>query len=411
MLADEHRTASSFGMSVIRACGWAIALLVTATACQPADDRDVVHRLKPAQVEVEWVAPSPRIENIPGLEIVDGERPNVWAEPLVDLADIRPGGLPPDGLPALNRPGFIRASSVWFMADREPVVALNINGDARAYPVQILLWHEIVNDVVGGVPVAITYCPLCNSAVAYERNIDDVVLEFGTSGRLLNSALVMYDRQTGSLWSHFTGDAVVGEMTGTDLVAHPLSTVAWSDWREANPSGLVLDRETGFHKEYGFNPYPGYDDVDAQPFLFDGEVDGRFTAMTRVVAFNGGDEAVAVPLSTLRDQRLVRIDGDDADVIVWWKPGTSSALDSFDVAAGHDVGSTFVGRVNGDDDFAVVNDGAALRDAATESIWNILGRATDGSRQGERIAQVQHFDTFWFAWAAYRPDTTVVRPG
>jgi len=358
---------------------------------------------------VEWVPPSPRIETIPGLEIVDGVRENTWAKPLVDLGDIRPGGLPPDGLPALNRPAFVRARSVWFLADREPVVTLEINGDARAYPVQILMWHEIVNDVVGGVPVAVTYCPLCNSAVAYERQIDDVVLEFGTSGRLLNSALVMYDRQTGSLWSHYTGEAIVGEMTGTELTVYPLSTVAWSDWSDAHPGGLVLDRETGFVKEYGFNPYPGYDDVDAQPFLFDGEVDGRYTAMTRMVAFEIDGEPVAVPLSGLQERPLIVTELGNEWILIWWKPGTSSALDSFDVAGGDDVGSVFVGKVDSDESFTVSEDGISIIDDATGSRWNILGHATHGPREGAQIEQVQHFDTFWFAWSTYRPDTTIVR--
>lgn len=383
-------------------------VIAVCSACLPADDQDVVYRLKPAQVAVDWVPPSPRIETIPGLEIVDGVRENTWAKPLVDLGDIRPGGLPPDGLPALNRPAFIPARSVWFLADREPVVTLEINGDARAYPVQILMWHEIVNDVVGGVPVAVTYCPLCNSAVAYERQIDDVVFEFGTSGRLLNSALVMYDRQTGSLWSHYTGEAIVGEMTGTELTVYPLSTVAWSDWSDAYPGGLVLDRETGFFKEYGLNPYPGYDDVDAQPFLFDGEVDGRYTAMTRMIAFEIDGKPVAVPLSGLQKQLLIVTELSNEWILIWWKPGTSSALDSFDVAGGNDVGSVFVGKIDADESFTVSEGGISIIDDATGSSWNILGHATRGPRKGARIEQVQHFDTFWFAWSTYRPDTTIV---
>ena len=121
---------------------------------------------------------------------------------------------------------------------------------------------------VGGVPVAVTYCPLCNSAVAYDRRVDDQIVEFGTSGMLLNSSLVMYDRQTETLWSHFTGEGIVGELTGSQLVTFPVSTVPWGLWRDANPDGLVLSRDTGFDRSYGRNPYPGYDDVNGQPFLF-----------------------------------------------------------------------------------------------------------------------------------------------
>lgn len=375
------------------------------TACTITDDRDVVTRLLPAQVPVAQVAPSPEVDGVPALQIVDGVIANTGPDPLVDLDRITSGGLPPDGLPSIDQPRFVRARSVWFLSDREPVLSLEINGDARAYPVQIMMWHEIVNDVVGGVPVTVTYCPLCNSAVAYERVLDDRTLEFGTSGRLLNSSLVMYDRQTGSLWSHFTGQAIVGDLVGERLPVSPLATVAWDDWRSAHPNGLVLDRETGFIKEYGLNPYPGYDDVDATPFLFEGSVNGQFTAMTRMVAFIVGEQGFAIPLDRLRREPLLQPVVGDRRVVVWWKPGVSSALDSFDVAAGRDVGATFVGSAEADDVF-VLQDGV-VKDRATGSTWDIFGRAVAGSRQGEVIERLPHFDTFWFAWSAFRPNTTV----
>ena len=389
-----------------RVMGSALVGVVPLVGCLPADDADRVYRLIPDQVDVDRVAPSPAIDTIPGLDIVDGLITDPDPPPAVDLAAIRPSGLPPDALPSLDEPPFVRARSVWFLQEREPVIALEIDGDARAYPLQILMWHEIVNDVVGGVPVAVTYCPLCNSAVVYERTVDDLILEFGVSGRLLNSSLVMYDRQTGTLWSHYTGGGVVGELTGTELATHPVSIVAWADWKAAHPNGLVLDRETGFIKEYGLNPYPGYDDVDERPFLFEGEVDGRYTAMTRVVTFTLDDTAVAVTLDRLRTDELVRTTVGDRDVIVRWTPGVSSALDSFDVAAGADVGTTFVAVVDSDDTFTTDDD--RLVDTATGSTWDVFGEAIDGPRRGERLERIQHFDTFWFAWAAFRPDTIVI---
>ena len=140
--------------------------------------------------------------------------------------------------------------------------AIDIDGDLRAYPVQILKWHEIVNDTVGGIPVAVSYCPLCNTALAYDRRIDRRIMEFGTSGLLWNSALVRYDRQTETLWSHFTGQGILGELTGIKLDTYPVATVPWAMWREANPEGLVFTRDTGFDRDNGRNPYPGYDDVN-----------------------------------------------------------------------------------------------------------------------------------------------------
>ncbi|NNE13139.1 MAG: DUF3179 domain-containing protein, partial [Ilumatobacter sp.] len=203
-----------------------------------------------------------------------GDVPPSAPPPLVQFEEIRSGGPPPDGIPPIDEPRFLLPGDVDFLADNEPVLALEIDGDARAYPVQIMTWHEIVNDTVGGTPVTVSYCPLCNSAVAYDRRLGDRILDFGTSGLLYNSALVMYDRQTQTLWSHFTGQGIIGELTGEELVTYPLATVAWSTWRDTNPDGLVLSRDTGFSRDYGRNPYPGYDRVDGVPFLFQGEVDG-----------------------------------------------------------------------------------------------------------------------------------------
>ncbi|MGD9752664.1 MAG: DUF3179 domain-containing (seleno)protein, partial [Acidimicrobiia bacterium] len=165
---------------------------------------------------------------------------DAFPPPLVDPSDVRPGGPPPDGIPPIDQPRFERATSVEWLHDAEPVLSLEINGDARAYPIQIMTWHEIVNDAVGDVPVAVTYCPLCNSAIVYDRRADGRIFDFGTSGRLLHSSLVMYDRQTESLWSHFTGQAVIGTATGTTLETWPVSTISWESFRAAHPDGLVL---------------------------------------------------------------------------------------------------------------------------------------------------------------------------
>src|SRR5262249_62372242 len=136
-------------------------------------------------------------------------------------------------------------------------------------------WHEIVNDTVGGVPVAVTYCPLCNSAIAYDRRGVGRVLSFGTSGRLFDSNLVMYDRQTQSLWVQFTGQAVARVLTGPPLTPYPMQTVAWGAWRAAHPRGWGLSRDTGYTRPYRPNPYPRYGNINSQPFLFSGRVNAR----------------------------------------------------------------------------------------------------------------------------------------
>lgn len=372
----------------------------TEDGTEPAEDS--------TSITVDQIASSPSTVTISGLDMARGQAEVEGPSPLVPMDEIISGGPPPDGIPPIDEPRFSSVDDVDFLADNEPVLAVEIDGEARAYPVQILMWHEIVNDTIAGVPVSVTYCPLCNSAVAYDRRLDDLVVDFGTSGMLWNSALVMYDRQTETLWSHFTGQGIVGELTGTTLDTFPVATVPWGRWRDTHPDALVLSRETGFSRDYGRNPYPGYDDVTSQPFLFEGEVDGRFTAMTRIVGIQLDDEALAVPLTQLRDERVVAHELGGQRLVVFWEPGTASALDSASIADGDDVGSTgvFIPAADGQD-LTFTGDDGGFTDDQTGSEWNILGHAVDGPLTGERLTPVEHLDTFWFAWAAFQPDSAL----
>jgi len=294
----------------------------------------------------------------------------------------------------------------------EAVVALEVNGDARAYPVRAMVWHEIVNDTVGGTPVSVTYCPLCNSAITYIRVVRGVETTFGTSGRLFASALVMYDRATESLWTHFDGRAVVGLLTGEELepIASPL--MAWEDFAAAYPEGSVLDwTATGFRRDYGSNPYVGYDDPDSDPFLFRGLVDDRARAKQRVVGIAIADEAVAYSLSVLADGEAsatnVTVGGQD--LTIFWKMGQASALDSSAIDEGKDVGSVgvFIPEVDGRQ-LTFNGEGTAFVDEETGSEWTITGRAVSGPLEGSQLERVEHLDTFWFAWSTYRPGTTLI---
>jgi hypothetical protein len=257
--------------------------------------------------------------------------------------------------------------------------------------------------------VTVSYCPLCNSAIAYDRRLGDRVLDFGTSGLLYNSALVMYDRQTESLWSHFNAEAVAGVLTGEQLGRRPTAMVAWSDWLRANPDGLVLSRSTGHRRDYGRNPYSGYDDIGQSPFLFDGDADGRLRPMTRVVGIEHGGEAVAVQLEPLLEAGVLDVSLDGRALVVWARPGTASALDDSRIPDGRDVGTTGVFENRVDDrrlTFERAEDGFV--DQETGSRWNVLGEAVGGELAGRQLSAVPHVDTFWFAWAAFLPDTGVV---
>lgn len=360
--------------------GILVALVLASTACRPQADS--------------WtergVDSSPAVASRPG--------PG-------DVIDV----LPRDAIPSIDRPRFITPGEATWLSGREPVVALEIAGDARAYPVQIMTRHEIVNDEVGGRPVAVTYCPLCNSPIVWKRSVDDRILEFGVSGKLYRSALVMYDRQTGSLWTHFQGASFEGPLAGTRLGTVPAQMLSFGEWRSTFPDGLVLSRRTGFDVDYGENPYGGYDRGDG-PYdsFFPEPVDGRLPAMHRVVGVPLEAGAVAYPYGELIDhEEGATVLTDRArGLVIFWRAGTASALDTTRIAEGRDVGATgaFTPLVDGRHMAFSVDDGV-IRDTETGSAWSLSGLARSGPLRGARLRPRGHVDTFWFAWEAYYPDT------
>ena len=335
-----------------------------------------------------------------------------WDVRIVNLSEVLSGGPPRDGIPSIDNPRFVTvADADAILDDNSPVVQIEVNGDQRAYPLEILTWHEIVNDVVGGVPVAVTFCPLCNTAIAYDRRLRDETVEFGVSGLLRNSDLIMYDRTTESLWQQIGGKAIVGSMVGARLTPLPASIVAWAQFRDNFPDGLVLSRETGFSRSYGRNPYSGYDDVNNTPFLFRGQIDGQLSAFERVVTLDLEGTAVAYPFTILADVRVIQETRGGRDLVVFWTPGAVSALDESEINASREVGATGV--------FVPAADGQALTfapspddeqtfvDQETGSRWNIFGEAVAGPLAGAQLEPVVHANHFWFAWAAFQPDTEV----
>jgi hypothetical protein len=261
----------------------------------------------------------------------------------VGLGEFLSGGPPKDGIPAIDKPKYesVAAARDW-LTDKSPVISLQVGSSARAYPLAILIWHEIANDTLGGEPVVVTFCPLCNTALVFEREFDGVVHDFGTTSNLRFSDLVMYDRQTESWWQQATGQAIVGQLTGTQLIFVPAQIVSLADFAAAHPDGDVLSRDTGFSRDYGQNPYVGYDTVDQNPYLFDGVLDGRLPPKERVVTVGLDDQAVAFPYSELRKVGVASgsIAGDD--FVVFWVPGTASALDGPQIDGSKDVGATGV---------------------------------------------------------------------
>jgi hypothetical protein len=250
----------------------------------------------------------------------------------VDLAEIMSGGPPRDGIPAIDAPSFAPVAEV-DLPGNEPVIGLTLEGESRAYPMRILMWHEIVNDEIQGRPVAVTWCPLCNTGIVFDRRLGDRVLDFGTTGKLRNSDLVMYDRQTESWWQQFTGEAIVGELTGSTLTMLPARLESFADFKARAPEGKVLVPPAPGARSYGRNPYVSYDSSRA-PFLYRGELPEGIAPLARVVRV--GDRAWSLELV----RRRGRIES--GGLVLTWSPGQSSALDAPWIAEGLDVGSVLV---------------------------------------------------------------------
>jgi hypothetical protein len=325
----------------------------------------------------------------------------------VPYEEIQRGGPPKDGIPAIDEPLFVsQREADSFLDPAEPVAVVEVGGVAQAYPLQIMLWHEIVNDEIGGEPIVVTYCPLCNTAIAFKRTLAAAVLDFGTTGNLRFSDLVMYDRQTESWWQQITGEAIIGEHAGKQLEFLPTSILSYADFKSAFPSGEVLSRETGFDRDYGVTPYPGYD--SGEPYFTAGTEDDRLPATERIVSFEVGGEAVAYPFSVLEQETVVNDTVGGEEVVVFFKRGTKSALDQPSIAESEDVGSgvAFSRQINGRV-LTFTSEGDFFVDVETGSRWNIAGQALDGPLAGSGLEPIVHGNHMWFSWVVFRPDTRI----
>ena len=381
----------------------------------------------------------------------------------IPLEDILSGGPPPQGIPALGftgdwndaagpsaGPTFVtQEEAAEWLGDIEPVISFTANGETKAYPLQILTWHEIINDTVGGQPVSVTFCPLCNSALAFDRRIpltqehqdaiaalnseatfDEVDADFnaaysvqeggdaglvstleitlGVSGALYNSNMLMFDTATSTVYSQLLGRGMVGTLTDLDLLRLPAQIVGFAEFREAFPDALVLSRDTGFSRRYGSNPYVGYDDIDSPAFLFKGVSDGRLSPKERIVSVEILDESASYPFSVLAEERAVNDSVSGQAIAVFWQEGTASALNEGSIANSKDVGGVgaFSRTVDGQE-LTFEWNGEAFTDTETSSTWNLLGQATAGELAGTQLEPVVHDNTLWFSWAAFKPDTRI----
>lgn len=295
--------------------------------------------------------------------------------------------LPRDAIPAILEPTFGRDDAGW-LSPGSRVIGVEVGGDARAYPIAIMNWHEIVNDVVGGTPVAITFCPLCGTGIAFDRTVAGEVLTFGVSGRLYKNDLVMYDHQTESFWTQVLGEAILGLHHGTRLAVFTSTTLTWSQWRDLHPGSELLDRPVDdqgrFIRDYGYDPYAGYassDDIwfpreNVDPYLL---LDPKEIVLGVVL----GGRARAYPESTLRTEPVVNDVLGGLPLLVIYLDGVMKAWERGERTFAMGMDDTIT------DDFGASYDG-------------ISGRGAGGN-----LTEIQATAAFWFAWYDFYPATSI----
>ncbi len=331
----------------------------------------------------------------------------------VDLNEIKlgiPALDPRDLIRPIDTPDFLAVSEIDWLTDQDPGVALEVDGDARFYPLAVLTRHEIVNDTVGDVPIAVTYCPLCNTALAFDRRFDGQTLRFGVSGLLRHSDLVMWDDATESLWQQITGQGIVGTYAGEQLEIVGSSIVRWADFAANYPDGRALSSEQGFGIPYGANPYSGYSSRP-RPFpFFEGEIDTRYPALSRVVGVTLESGSKAYPFAEISEAGAVNDAIGEMGVVVFWGASdTADALDASIISQSDGVGTgiAFSPLVNDRPlTFEKVDD-TTFKDIETGTTWTLLGKAVEGELVGSQLTILPHRNEFWFAWDVFFPDSPV----
>lgn len=312
-----------------------------------------------------------------------------------------------DGIPPIHKPKFEIANSVTWLNMREPVIVVEHKNKAKAYPLQIMIFHEIVTDKIANTPIAVTFCPLCNASIVYNRLVSGKVLDFGVSGSLRKSDLIMYDHQTNSWWQQFTGTGIVGEYTNVQLTQLPSKVIAFEDFLKRYPDGAVLSHDTGFNRLYGENPYAGYDSVDRSPFYFD-KHDPRLQAMERVLAVENKGITRIYPLSKINKQPVINDTLLDSAIVIFSKRGMLSVLDEETIDESHSLASAIAyNRTINGTTLEFLTSSNHIVDKNTGSIWNIMGLATKGPLKGSQLKQVDRGVHFAFAWLAFKPKSEI----
>jgi len=333
-----------------------------------------------------------------------------WNKHSIDYNELLSGGPKRDGIPPIDNPKFVSTSKAKsFLKDDEPLIFVSINNEKKAYPLSILIWHEIVNDSLGNEKILVTFCPLCNASIVFSRMIDGIEHDFGTSGLLRKSDLVMYDRQSESLWQQFTAEAIVGDYLGKELKTISSSIVSFKDIYMHHKNTKILSQDTGFTRSYGKNPYIGYDNISSSPFLLQESIDDRMLPMRRVatVSINKKDKAYSYKI--LKNKKVINDSFENKDLVLFYKNNVLSALDKSEIRTSKRVGSAsiFEAKVNGEKLEFYYDKG--FYDKKTKSLWNIFGLALDGKLKGTQLKKITFGSHFWFAWVVFKPNTVIYK--
>lgn len=336
----------------------------------------------------------------------------------VDLSEIT-AVVPRNTFPQIDYPKFIeREEGQKTFYKHEPVISVAINGKAKAYSLNMLTMHEISNDLLAGIPILPTYCPLCNASVVYDRrlthNSKEYLLEFEVSGMLRNSDMIMADNQTETWWQQLTGEGLVGELAGAGLEVIPSMVISVEEFFERRPNGEILSPNTGTRAEnrYGMNPYEGYDGLSKKPYesFFDyKKLDSRLEPMDRVIDIEGSDGYKIYPFSMVANLGILHDTYDGNSIVIFHKEGTVSVLDKRQISKSRSVGSATVFSSILDDHLHFEKIDGAFIDEETQSEWDITGRCINGMLEGKELIPIPHSNHFAFAWLSFYPDSEIFR--
>ncbi len=327
--------------------------------------------------------------------------------------------LPKGSFPRIDFPEFLgKEKGLKAFFAHEPVIGIEIEGNAKAYPLNMLTTHEISNDTLSGIPILATYCPLCNAGVVYDRRLlkdgKEQVLEFAVSGMLRKSDMVMMDTRTESLWQQLMGEAIVGEYTGSLLEVIPSLIISVEEFFTKYPGGKILSNQTSHSQEargYGSNPYVGYDSSDGKPyerFFPPDQVDSRLPAMERVVDIEAGGAHKIYPFTKIAEKGVINDVFQGVHVVLFHSENTVSAVDAAKISQSRSIGSVTVFSPLLDKRLLTFEKmGKGFSDHQSGSLWDITGHCMKGPLQGSQLRILPHSNHFAFAWLAFFPDSEI----